>query len=262
MKKQSWLLLLLLLIVSCSPAVPTSPSPEAPAAIPDADSPTADTDEIEGIVVPAQQAQLSFLLSGSIIEITVAEGDTVQAGDKLMVVSAANLDSAVLAAEASLRAAVADLQYWLLPRKNKPHERRWLAEARVAAAEAVLATTLEAQKQAVLVAPFDATVIEIDVAPGEVVNPGQRVILLADLGNLEIKTIDLSERVVPNIEIGHLAIVYIKALDTKLNGQVTAISPISSASGGDVVYTTTIQLDEIPNDLRWGMSTTVEIHAE
>jgi hypothetical protein len=43
---------------------------------------------------------------------------------------------------------------------------------------------------------------------------------------------------------------------------VTAISPISDTIGGDVVYKVTVQLDEQPIDLLWGMSADVEIDVD
>lgn len=262
MKKRNWpgLLLLLMLLVGCS-ATPAATSEPAPAAaVVEVGNTSANA--IEGLVVPSQQSTLSFLVSGPVAEISVSEGDHVEAGDPLLTLTSVDLDSQVSNAEAALRAAVADLQYWLIARKNKPPERRWLAEDRVDAANAAVETALASQKQKTLLAPYAATVIEVKVAPGEVVNAQQAVILLANLKDLQIETTDLSERDVVNIKVGQPARVYIEALDAEIIGTVTNIATLASDYNGDVVYTATIQLDEIPAALRWGMSVEIDFGSE
>jgi hypothetical protein len=43
---------------------------------------------------------------------------------------------------------------------------------------------------------------------------------------------------------------------------VVGIAPQATTIGGDVVYTVIVELGELPPDLRWGMSTEVEIVTE
>ena len=92
--------------------------------------------------------------------------------------------------------------------------------------------------------------------------PGQVVIVLAKLDNLKIETTDLSELNIATVDIGQPVSVYVEALDKKFQGTVTAISPISDTIGGDVVFKVTVQLEEQPLDLLWGMSADVEIQTE
>ena len=259
MKTRSWLglLTILMLVISCSPppALTTEPSSEAiPPLAEETDA------SIEGVVLPAQQSTMSFLIAGNIAEVSVAEGDLVQARESLITLTTPELDSAVLASEASLRAAEADLVYWMVARKHKPPERRWLAEDHVDAEKAAIETALASQKQKTLLAPYQATVVEINASAGEVISAFQSVILLANLSNLEIETTDLSERDVVSISVGQRALVYIEALDAEFEGKVTAISPLSNDESLDVVYTATIELDEIPAPLRWGMSVTIDFN--
>ena len=116
--------------------------------------------------------------------------------------------------------------------------------------------------QTELVAPFAATVISIEIEPGEVVQPGQIVIVLAKLDDLQIETTDLSELNMAAVKPGQTATIFIEALDAEFPGVVNAISPISNTIGGDVVFKVTIQLDEQPKDLLWGMSADVKIQTE
>jgi HlyD family secretion protein len=258
MKKRRWLALLplLILLIGCTAAPATSaPAPEA--APVETESAPAENDLIEGVVVPAQQSTLSFLVSGNVETLNVAEGDLVKTGDALITLVTPELDSVVLASEAALDAAVADLQYWLLPRKYKPPERRWLAEDRVEAAKATVQIAQAMQAQQTLLAPYAATVVELNIADGEVVNPYQAVMQLADLENLLIETTDLSERDVVNVQVGQKVLVYIEALDLETEGTVTHIATLPEPLTNDVIYTTTIQLDENLAGLRWGMSVTI-----
>ena len=115
---------------------------------------------------------------------------------------------------------------------------------------------------AALVAPFDGTIISVDVAAGETVVPGRVAVLLGDLSKYQIETTDLSERDVARVKVGQTVNVSIEALGETFTGKVTSIALVSSTLGGDVVYTVTIELDEQPQGLLWGMSADVEIQIE
>src|SRR5512141_71845 len=60
------------------------------------------------VIVPAQVSELGFLISGIARDIPVKEGDTVKAGQTLMVLDTPDLQFAVNAAQASVRAAQAE----------------------------------------------------------------------------------------------------------------------------------------------------------
>ncbi len=137
-----------------------------------------------------------------------------------------------------------------------------IAESAVAQAEAALQAARAALDQATLRAPFDGAVTALEVSPGKTVMPGQAVLTLAALHHLQAVTTDLSERDVIQVSVGQQATVYVEALDVEIEGQVVDIAPQANTVGGDVVYAVTIELDEQPPGLRWGMSVEVEIAAE
>lgn len=69
----------------------------------------------------------------------------------------------------------------------------------------------------------------------------------------------LSEIDVAKIQIGDIVKVTFDALaNTSIQGTVSAIS-LKNAAGSGVYYTVSIELDETPKELRWGMSAFVEI---
>ena len=216
-------------------------------------------------VIPAQETRLSFPISGPIKEIIVKEGDRVDTGQILATLSSPDLEFGVLQAESAVKVAEFDNEYWKLPRRladGTVVERGDVAERELEVTRRVLDTAQAELTQATLVAPFAATVTSIEVQPGEYVQPGQVVIILASLDNLKIETIDLSELYVSVVKVGQPATIYVEALDKEFHGRVSAISPVSEYLGSDVVFKVTLQLEEQPLDLLWGMSADVEIQTE
>jgi multidrug efflux pump subunit AcrA (membrane-fusion protein) len=265
MKKLFWTasLVMTVTLAACASAPTATPPSAAPATA------TAPTGLIlsDGVVasaeaMPAQDTQISFLLSAPVKEVLVKEGDVVTAGQILLTLYSPDLELAVTSAELNLQAAELEFQYWIPARHDRPPERRKQAEAELEEAKAKLETAKVDFTQTTLVAPFDATIVDVKIQAGEIAQAGQVVIVLGDLAQMQIKTTDLSERDVPVVQIGQTANVYIEALDATVTGKVIQISPISETVGGDVVYPVTIELDEQPAGLLWGMSAEVEIQTK
>ncbi|MFZ5818352.1 MAG: efflux RND transporter periplasmic adaptor subunit [Chloroflexota bacterium] len=272
MNRYFWtaILALALLATACAPAATPTPLPTIAL---DAETAAVETVKASAEVVPAQDAELGFVISGLVKEVLVEEGQQVQAGQALVALDTTDLEFAVTAAEADLRAAELDAAIQRYRRKytndagrtvylSGPREQILKADAKVAQKQAALETAKASLAQGTLAAPFAGAVIVIDVKPGEYVQPGQAVIVLADLANLQIETTDLGERNVATVATGQPASVYVEALDKEFPGKVSRISPISETIGGDVVFRVTVQLDEQPPALLWGMSADVEINVE
>lgn len=133
------------------------------------------------------------------------------------------------------------------------------SQARLANAEAQLVAAKSALLDLELLAPFDGKIGDIFVHRGEWVSPGQPVLLLADLDHLQIETTDLNEIDAARVSLGDKAILTFDALpDTQVEGEVARIAPKASEGSG-VNYTVTITLNEIPEELRWGMTAFVDI---
>jgi HlyD family secretion protein len=210
------------------------------------------------VVVPINDAQLSFTSVGKVTEVNVKVGDQVNAGDILVQLDTTILEAKVKEAEANVVAAQAQINY--LNRLNTDALHFESAQAELVRAQALLDSakaTLNAQST--LTAPLDGTIVSVDISPAETVTPGRAVILLGDLSEYQIETTDLSERDVPGVQVGQSVNVFIEALNQELTGKVVEVSQISSTLGGDVVYPVTIELDEQPQGLLWGMSADVQI---
>jgi RND family efflux transporter MFP subunit len=210
-----------------------------------------------GEVVPVEAVELSFAQTGIVKSVEVEAGDTVAAGQALVTLDPTLLEARVKQAQADLDAAQTQVHY--LKRVGTAQEHLDSAQADADRAQALLDSAQATLAQATLTAPFDGTIAQVQISPGESVVPGQVVTVLGDLTAFQVETTDLSERDVPDVKVGQSARVFIHALNEEFSGQVTDVARIASTIGGDVVYTVTIALDEQPEDLRWGMSADVEI---
>jgi multidrug efflux pump subunit AcrA (membrane-fusion protein) len=210
------------------------------------------------VVAPARHSQIGFLIPAAVREIAVHEGEEVQAGQTLMVLDAPELQASVAAAEAALRSAQAEAKYWIYPR-NEPPERRQVANAQLRLAEAALEAEKAALAGATARAPFDGTVVAVNATPGQFVQPGDLVIVLGDLTDLQLETTDLGEDNIARVKIGQTASVRFEAFQQEFRGEVVAIAPMGETSHGDILYKVTIDLDDPPAGLLWGMSADVEI---
>lgn len=272
MKKLSWIFITAFLLTACA-AQPAS----NPTVIPDSTSETFTSSSSEdvlasGKVVPAQISELSFVISALVKEVHVNEGDQVQEGNLLITLNTPDLEFAVIAAEQDYNARFlaaklqnADTVKYVNPNSGKvswlslPREVYLKALAIADQSKAVWDSAIANFAQSTLIAPYAGTVASIQVKAGELVQVNQVVLTLATLDNLQITTTDLSEQDISRVKIGQTANVYIEALGLTITGKVIRISPIAETSGGDVVYPVTIQLDEQPQGLLWGMTAEVEI---
>lgn len=213
------------------------------------------------IIVPVRDVQLSFSAVGRVTSVDVNVGDKVTAGKTLVTLDTTILEAKVKEAEANVLAADAQIRYLNRLKTDALHFES--AQADLVRAQALLdsakATLLA---QSTLSAPFNGTVVSVDIASGETVVPGQVVIVLGDLSRYQIETTDLSERDITRVQIGQPVDVFIEALNEEFTGKVVDIERISSSLGGDVVFPVTIELDERPQGLLWGMSADVQIQSE
>ena len=230
------------------------------------------------VIVPAKVSELGFLISGIAKEVSVKEGDSVKAGQTLIVLDKPNLEFAVTEAQAALRSAQAQaeirsneiirkikINYNTLTvrklRLSVPHEVIEIANANVQRAQASVEIAQANLAQGTLIAPYDGIVASVSVIPGEFIQSDQAVITLATLNALQVETTDLSERDILNVHIGNPANIFVEALNKNIHGKITSISPIADTERGDVIFKVTIDLDEQLQGLLWGMTAEVEIQS-
>ncbi len=159
---------------------------------------------------------------------------------------------------ASTGVMVAQAQLDLLLAQPFPEE-IMVAEAKVEQAQAGIASVQAKIDKLTLTAPFSGTVTDVPVNADEFVNAGQVIAKIGDLEGLQVETTDLSEIDVARIAVGSTANVEFDALPEEgTTGVVTRINP-KADEGAGVNYTVIIELDNLPENLRWGMTAFVDI---
>jgi HlyD family secretion protein len=194
-------------------------------------------------------------------------GDVVKKGQVLVELDTSILEAKVKEAEANLAYAEIQLKYLIRVAGCRigcapTEERLEVAENDIAHAQALLDSAKAVlASQSALTAPFDGTIVSVDISPAETVVPGQVVMVLGDLSSFQVETTDLSERDVTRVQVGDPAKVFIEALNQEFTGKVVDIDRIGSTLGGDVVFPVTIAFDTQPDALLWGMSADVSFES-
>jgi multidrug efflux pump subunit AcrA (membrane-fusion protein) len=174
------------------------------------------------------------------------------------------IEQAVLDAELALaeaRLLVAEQEYQLVEAGPNP-ELMDLAQARLNNARASLAAAEQMLADSTLRAPYSGTITTIYIRENEFVGPGSPVMLIADLDSLQIETTDLSEIDVPLVKVDSPVTVTFDALpELVLDGTVSSIAQKASEGAG-VNYTVIVQLESIPEEIRWGMTAFVDIDVD
>lgn len=262
MNKVFWILtsILALALAACgSPAAPTAVPTVSLDTVSQPSSSTGNA-SASAIIVPVTKIELAFPLSGAVKTVEVEEGDSVKTGDTLVTLDTAILEAKVKEAEAAVVTEQTQVAY--LVRTGTDNERLQAAQADVDSAKASVDIAKAQLAQATLTAPIDGTIAKVDISPAEYANAGQIVIEMGDLSHFQIETTDLSEKDVPGIKVGQDVSVFIDAINQNFNGKVVDIARVSETVGGDVVFKVTVELDEQPEGLRWGMSAEVNIETK
>ena len=149
-------------------------------------------------VTPAQTSQMGFLISAPVQEVDVKEGDQVKAGQTLIVLNTPDLSLSVTAAKAAVRSAQDQVDLMNYPYKEILHsgksvyvkaflELREQAAAQLNSAQAALDGAQATLNEGTLIAPYDGTVVMVNVVPGQMVQPDQVAVVIGDLNHLQIR---------------------------------------------------------------------------
>lgn len=152
-------------------------------------------------------------------------------------------------ATSNLEKARQDYEKW----KNGPSAEDIAAiEARIAAAQATL-------NLARLTAPFSGTVSEVKIKVGDQVSPGSVAIRIDDFSSLLVD-VRISEVDVNRIRVGQdSSLVFDAILNKTYQGKVKEVSPVGTITQGVVDFIVTIELTDVDQDVKPGMTAAVNI---
>ena len=220
-----------------------------------------------GKLEAVRQIRLAFRAGDVVKRTLVKPGDFVPVGTLLMELDTGQLERQLAQAQAQYdisrfnASAQAEKAATSSGNTSTPSPSELYSLARQAqAADDGLANAKNALDNARLYAPFDGTVVSVDINEGDPVNPGQGVITFADLTRLQVRA-DIDEIDVANVAVGQSVQFSLDAFPGRpLPGQVTLISPAPTQRQGSTIYPAIVTFQR-PADLylRPGMAANLTI---
>ena len=228
---------------------------------------------VSGTMQPVRQATVKAKVSGDVRQITVREGDSVQAGQMLVRVDTADLDARVLERQGQLQSARAQLA---LAEKTNAMNQKLLkqnfisqnasdnaesslevAKGNLQAAQAQLRVAQNALKDSVATAPLSGIVAKRHVQPGEKVAFDSPLVTVVDLKDMELQAAVPSSDI-PELKPGMTVDLVVDGFtDRKFTGRIERINPSTEAGTRAILV-----FVGIPNEaqaLRGGMFATGRI---
>lgn len=189
-----------------------------------------------GRIERRREVELSFRIPGVMTRMTVEAGDPVRAGQVL-----ASLDPTGVAA--SEQKAAADLERVRrdMARDQILFDQGFVTRARlddrasaVKTAQAAYNASAFDRRWATLVSPVTGVVLARDRQSGEVVQPGQAVVRVADETTPFVLRAPAPDRDAPRIQVGAKAVVSLDGATQSLVGRVTRVGQSAGARTGAV----------------------------
>jgi len=200
---------------------------------------------VNGRIAALHSVDVRSLVGGSLADVPVAEGDDVRAGADIARIDAATQQAVLRQAAAGLDAAlVAAAQARDTYARTEALGENVSRTALDTAARALQSAEQEVARTTALVdqaqvqlenhtvrAPMTGTVIELNVDPGQSIDPSTVLMTIADLGHLVVET-DVDEAYATQIRAGLPAVMQLAGETTARDGRVSYVSQLVDAATG------------------------------
>lgn len=223
--------------------------------------------KVTGVLEPLNRTTVNARLAAVVDAVLVREGERVQKGQVLMRQNSADVAAQLRQAEAQLDSAKVELQLTEAyeQRKKTLHDQKYLSDVDYATAqgdtevkrslvkiqEANVAITRKAVTDTAILAPIAGIVAERFVQPGSNVMPGQALMSLVDLSELELAAA-IPARDINAVHVGSdVAFTVDGQPNRTFRGKVVRINPM--ANGGARTITIYARVDNRDGALRGGM---------
>jgi membrane fusion protein, multidrug efflux system len=228
---------------------------------------------VSGALQPVRQATVKSKVSGDVRQITVREGETVQAGQVLARIDTADLDAKLLERIGAMESAKAQLA---LAEKTRTTNQTLLkqnfisqnafdnsessynvAQGSLKSAEAQVQIARNALRDAVAVSPLTGVVAKRHVQPGEKVAFDSPLVTVIDLKDMELQAV-VPATDVPELSIGKAVELAIDGFgERRFSGRVERINPATEPGTRSIlVY---VGIPNTDGSLRGGMFATGRI---
>ena len=228
---------------------------------------------VSGAVQPVRQATVKAKVSGDVRQITVREGETVQAGQVLARIDTADLDAKLIERLGAMESAKAQLA---LAEKTRATNQTLLkqgfisqnafdnsessynvAQGSLKSAQAQVQIARNALKDAVAVSPLSGIVAKRHVQPGEKVAFDSQLVTVIDLKDMELQAA-VPATDVPELSIGKAVELVIDGFgERRFSGRVERINPATEP--GTRSFLVYVGIPNADNALRGGMFATGRI---
>lgn len=166
-----------------------------------------------------------------------ADADTIKKADEDLALAKAKLDDAKRTYDLLKNGNTADIV---------------AAQARVDAAQATI-------NLARIVAPFDATVTEVDPLPGDQVAAGATAFRLDDLSSLLVD-VEVSEVDINSVKIGQpVTLTFDAILGKEYHGEVVEVAQAGTVTNGVVSFQVTVEIADADENVKPGMTAAVNV---
>ncbi|MBE0431157.1 MAG: efflux RND transporter periplasmic adaptor subunit [Dehalococcoidia bacterium] len=253
------------------------------------------TAPVRGNLAMPDKAHLSFGITGTVKEVLVARGDSVEEGQILARLDAPSLELNVEMAELQVEMArtqlrmaraqydkageswqapdgfefledVIDLLVGLMgPDQDSARASLDMARLNLELAELGLEAAELNLEMAVIKAPIDGVVADITIREGQTLSAAMLAapaISVIDTGRIEMRGL-IDELDITLVEVGQEVDIRLDAMrDREVKGKLAFVSPIGTVMFGVVSYDAVITLEGTHEDLRDGMSATADVIIE
>ena len=249
-----------------------------------------------GTVQPTLQVEVGSLISGTIAEVRVAINDRVTTGQVLARLDTSSLEAELARDLASLTARKAEVEDMRaaeeaakvsLGRAQKMRDRGLNSEevmataqtamrradaalasasANVQVAEADVKLSQTNIDKAVIVAPIDGMILDMDASIGQTVSASTTTVILFtlahDLGQMQL-SVDVDEADIGQVKVGNAAVFAVDAyLGQTFPASVSVMYYAPTRVDGIVTYPTILTIDNSDLKLRPGMTASADITVE
>ncbi len=228
-----------------------------------------------GSVKARYETNMSFQVGGKILSRNVQAGSRVQAGDVLMTIDPKDVREQAVQGEAQVNSAKAQMdlaqanlhRYAQLYREDVIpaavlDQYQMNYDAARAAYESALAQSAQAQNAlgyARLIASAGGVVSSVDAEEGQVVSPGQTVLVLSRTDELEVE-VNVPENHLADMSAGRSVTVRFWAIPGETEGIVREVSPMADAVSR--TYSVRVSLSAPPKGMELGMTASVSPKGE
>ena len=150
-------------------------------------------------------------------------------------------------------------EYRKFQQNDVPEDQLELAEQHVATANAKVAAIHASMENLSVTAPFNGTLVKIDVEQEQSVYAGQLLAVIADFSTWYVESTDITELEIVDFVVDDMITLEFDALpEESIRGKVIEINDFPELRFNDVIYRVRIELPDHDLPLRWKMSAIIK----